>query len=70
MGLPTDYQQYIHTSRYARWSQDKGRRETWEETVARYEKFFGDRIPDDLLQELSEACDAVENLECPACAVL
>ena len=34
--LPTDYQAFIHQSRYARWLEDKGRRETWEETVARY----------------------------------
>jgi ribonucleoside-triphosphate reductase len=34
--LPTDYQEYIHKSRYARYLDDKGRRETWEETVDRY----------------------------------
>ena len=34
--LPTDYQAFIHTSRYARWLEDKGRRETWGETVGRY----------------------------------
>lgn len=34
--LPTAYQQYIHSSRYARWLEDAGRRETWEETVDRY----------------------------------
>lgn len=38
--LPTTYQQYIHLSRYARWLSDKGRRETWSETVARYFDFF------------------------------
>lgn len=27
--LPTDYQAFIHTSRYARWLEDEGRRETW-----------------------------------------
>ena len=31
-----DYQQFIHRSRYARYLEDKGRRETWEETVERY----------------------------------
>jgi ribonucleoside-triphosphate reductase (thioredoxin) len=36
--LPTDYQAFIHTSRYARWLEDKGRRETWGETVERYMK--------------------------------
>ena len=34
--LPTDYQTFIATSRYARWLEDKGRRETWTETVDRY----------------------------------
>jgi len=34
--LPTDYQAFIHTSRYARWLDDKNRRETWAETVGRY----------------------------------
>ena len=34
--LPTDYQSFIHTSRYARWLDDEGRRESWDETVGRY----------------------------------
>ena len=34
--LPTDYQAFIHTSRYARWLEDEGRRESWAETVSRY----------------------------------
>ena len=34
--LPTDYQTFIHKSRYARWLDDLGRRETWPETVTRY----------------------------------
>jgi len=34
--LPTDYQSFIHKSRYARWLDKEGRRETWEETVSRY----------------------------------
>lgn len=34
------YQQYIHISRYSRWRDDLGRRETWEETVQRYVDFF------------------------------
>ena len=38
--LPTNYQKFIHLSRYARWNEDKGRRETWEETVQRYFDFF------------------------------
>lgn len=36
--LPTDYQAFIHTSRYARWLEDENRREQWGETVSRYMK--------------------------------
>ena len=34
--LPTDYQAFIHTSRYARWLEQDQRRESWSETVSRY----------------------------------
>jgi ribonucleoside-diphosphate reductase alpha chain len=34
--LPTDYQSFIHTSRYARWLEESKRREGWGETVFRY----------------------------------
>ncbi len=34
--LPTDYQSFIHKSRYARWLDKEGRRESWGETVSRY----------------------------------
>jgi ribonucleoside-triphosphate reductase len=34
--LPTDYQAFIHTSRYARWLDKEQRRESWAETVERY----------------------------------
>lgn len=37
------YQHYIHMSRYSRWRDDLGRRETWEETVQRYIDFFDAR---------------------------
>jgi ribonucleoside-diphosphate reductase alpha chain len=36
--LPTDYQSFIATSRYARWIDAENRRETWPETVERYIK--------------------------------
>lgn len=61
--LPSDYQAYIHTSRYARWLPEFNRRETWEETVGRYGTFFGERVPDKDLKHLEEALDAVRNLE-------
>ena len=34
--LPTDYQNFIALSRYARWKDEEERRETWTETVSRY----------------------------------
>lgn len=33
-----DYQKFIAISRYARWLEDEGRRESWDETVERYIK--------------------------------
>ena len=42
--LPTEYQQFIHLSRYARWDYDKGRRETWYETIERYFDFFTEHL--------------------------
>ena len=44
MPLPTEYQSFIHLSRYARWNYDLKRRETWEETVDRYLTFFKDHL--------------------------
>ena len=38
--LPTEYQSFIHMSRYSRWLEDKGRRESWSETVSRLINFF------------------------------
>lgn len=34
--LPTDYQSFIHKSRYSRWIEKENRRESWEETVSRF----------------------------------
>lgn len=42
--LPTAYQQFIHRSRYARWDEDKKRRETWPETVKRYFDYMQEHI--------------------------
>lgn len=39
----TQFQEYIHLSRYARYDEEKGRRETWEETVTRYCDFWKDK---------------------------
>ena len=42
--LPTSYQEFIHLSRYSRWLPEKERRETWDETVARYFDFFTEHL--------------------------
>ncbi len=51
--LPTDYQSFIHTSRYARWLEDEGRRESWGETVDRYiNNVVGNRIDEKTKDDL------------------
>jgi len=42
--LPTDYQNFIALSRYARWKDDEQRRETWAETVDRYMDYMTDHL--------------------------
>ena len=66
--LPTTYQEFIHLSRYSRWNYDSGRRETWEETVGRYFRFFLDHLSRNQnysvkLDEFNELKDAVLELE-------
>lgn len=41
----TEYQKNIHQTKYSRWREDLGRRESWEETVDRYIDFFRGRVP-------------------------
>lgn len=61
MGLPTDYQQFIALSRYARFRDDLGRRETWEETVERYVEFLVKPNCDE--DTTAEIRNAILNLE-------
>jgi ribonucleoside-diphosphate reductase alpha chain len=42
--LPTDYQNFIALSRYARWIPEEKRRETWSETVDRYLNYMQDHL--------------------------
>ena len=58
------YQSFIHKSRYARWLESEGRRETWEETVQRYVDFFKEReqLNDEEGQEIFDAIQAMEVL--------
>ena len=66
--LPTDYQSFIHVSRYARWIEKENRRETWTETVNRYFDYLQDRLKKENSFTLnpalrSELQEAVLNLE-------
>ena len=54
MSLPTPFQDFIHLSRYSRWIEEKGRRETWEETVSRYFDFFIDHLKDNQNYKVSK----------------
>ena len=42
--LPTDYQNFIALSRYARWKDDEQRRENWGETVDRYFDYMANHL--------------------------
>ena len=42
--LPTDYQNFIALSRYARWKDDEQRRENWSETVDRYTDYMSNHL--------------------------
>ena len=66
--LPSEYQQFIHLSRYSRWLESEGRRETWEETVNRYFNFFDKHLSEHTSGKLTkvereELRQAVLNLE-------
>ena len=50
--LNTDYQKFIHTSRYARWIEKENRREGWTETVDRFmREVVGDKVDADRSEE-------------------
>ena len=58
--LPTEYQTFIHMSRYARWVDEDQRRETWNETVGRYLNFMVNEqckglVDNDTVQEIRNA---------------
>lgn len=61
------YSEFIHLSRYSRWLESEGRRETWEETVNRYFDFFDKHLEKTKSKlkpaEREELRQAVLNLE-------
>jgi ribonucleoside-triphosphate reductase len=60
----SEAQKYIQMSRYSRWRDDLGRRESWDESVDRYIGFmkprFEDKVPSSLFPKIEKA---IKNLE-------
>jgi len=73
-GLQTEYSQFIHLSRYARYNHELKRRETWSETVDRYVDFFRQHLTaygmpadDSIYDEVREAiyqCRILPSMRC------
>ena len=63
------YQSFIHKSRYARWLEEEGRRETWEETCKRYVDFFKEReqLDEESGEEIYNAIHAMEVMPSMRC---
>jgi len=68
--LPTQYQQFIHLSRYARYRDELGGRETWNDTISRYLDFFEGHVAENFPKGLAaykkvrpELEFAIEHLE-------
>jgi len=59
-----NYQRFIHLRTYARWLSDKGRRETWEETVTRYTDYLLNKFSDNkrVVSKMPELHEAILNL--------
>ena len=59
------YQEYIAASRYARFIDEKQRRETWAETVNRYVEYIFSRTPaiQNNTELKNEIFDAIHNLD-------
>lgn len=58
----TDYEKFIYKSRYARWNEELGRRENWDETVKRYCDFFKNREGGEHFP-YEEVYNAIHNME-------
>jgi ribonucleoside-diphosphate reductase alpha chain len=64
-----DYQRFIHASRYARWRDDLGRRETWIETTDRLVDYYIEQVKKfrspafESLEQIDEIRSAIQNME-------
>lgn len=55
--FPSYYEEFIFTSRYAKWLEEEQRRETWHETVSRLVDYYENaaHLPEDIANEIFEA---------------
>jgi ribonucleoside-diphosphate reductase alpha chain len=57
------YRELIYKTHYARWLEDKQRRENWDETVLRFKRYMKPRVPKSLHSEFFEACLGILNMD-------
>lgn len=60
--FPSQYEEFIYKSRYARWLEEENRRETWPETVSRLVNYYRSRA-EMTDEEAVELYTAIHNLE-------
>lgn len=72
LNVDKEVSKYIHLSKYSRWIDNKGRRESWEETVDRLGRFWTERLqgntedPDwssKVIEPIAETIEAVRSKE-------
>ena len=63
--FPSSFEEFIYKSRYARWLEEEGRRENWDETVSRLMNYYQDQVGSNVLDTRTfvEIGDAIYNLE-------
>ena len=64
--FPSLYEEFIFKSRYARWLEDKGRRENWDETVDRLIGYYACEVMKaghEDVQTMIDLRNAIYNLE-------
>ena len=65
--MQSEYQEFIHASRYARWLPEENRRETWPETVGRYMDFWDDKLTTEEIEHLGGSIEAMEVMPSMRC---
>lgn len=58
-----DLQEMIYKTFYARWDENKKRRENWDESVDRFSDFFRQRCPEELQEEFNKAIELFRRKE-------